>query len=58
MYLDTMSEILNKANKIIIDPAAQGGAGVIPYLPLNELTRRAPVAPAPAPRPGGAETPR
>ncbi|MSO70655.1 MAG: FtsH protease activity modulator HflK [Alphaproteobacteria bacterium] len=59
MYLDTMSEILNKANKIIIDPAtAQGGNGVVPYLPLNDLSRRVPAPAAPAVRPGGAEVPR
>lgn len=59
MYLDAMAEILNKTNKVIIDPAAQGTNGIVPYLPLNELSRRAsPAAPVAAPRPGGPETPR
>ena len=40
MYLDTMSGILNKANKIIIDPGAEGAGGVVPYLPLPEVNRR------------------
>jgi membrane protease subunit HflK len=39
MYLDTMSGILNKANKIIIDANAEGG-GVVPYLPLPEVNRQ------------------
>ncbi len=41
MYLETMTEVLNSAVKVIIDPAAQG-AGVVPYLPLNELRRPRP----------------
>ncbi len=48
MYLETMSEILNRATKVIIDPAAQGANGVVPYLPLTELQRK-PVTPQ-APR--------
>ena len=39
MYLETMTEVLNSAAKIIIDPNAQGAGGVVPYLPLNELSR-------------------
>ncbi len=38
MYLETMTEVLNSAAKIIVDPNAQG-AGIVPYLPLNELRR-------------------
>lgn len=38
MYLETMTEVLSSAAKIIVDPNAQG-AGIVPYLPLNELTR-------------------
>ena len=26
--------------KIIIDPSAQGGSGVVPYLPLPEIQKR------------------
>jgi membrane protease subunit HflK len=38
MYLETMERVLGGADKIIIDSGAQGG--VVPYLPLDELTRR------------------
>jgi membrane protease subunit HflK len=38
MYLETMERVLGGADKIIIDSGAQGG--VVPYLPLNELTQR------------------
>ncbi|MDE3059651.1 MAG: FtsH protease activity modulator HflK [Pseudomonadota bacterium] len=34
LYLETMEEILQGMNKIIVDPK---GAGVVPYLPLPEL---------------------
>ncbi len=44
MYLETMERILGAADKILIDKAP-GGQGVVPYLPLNELSRR-PGAPA------------
>ncbi|MGQ9368459.1 FtsH protease activity modulator HflK [Azospirillum sp. A39] len=37
LYLETMEEILQGANKVIIDSDAQGGQGVVPYLPLNQL---------------------
>jgi modulator of FtsH protease HflK len=52
IYLETMEEILKGTNKIVIDKAAQG-AGVLPYLPLPELGRR---AAAPPPRPGAPPT--
>ena len=39
MYLETMERILGGADKILIDKAP-GGQGVVPYLPLNELSRR------------------
>ena len=37
LYLETMEEVMKDAPKIIIDPAAKGGQGVVPYLPLNTL---------------------
>src|SRR5262249_17834331 len=39
MYLETMERILGGADKLVYDggPSAQG---VVPYLPLNELTPR------------------
>jgi membrane protease subunit HflK len=39
IYLETMERVLGNADKVILDPGA-GGQGVVPYLPLNELTRR------------------
>jgi len=36
IYLETMADILAGMNKIIVDDAV--GAGVVPYLPLNQLT--------------------
>jgi membrane protease subunit HflK len=38
MYLETMEKVLGRMTKIIIDSNDSGG-GVVPYLPLNELTR-------------------
>jgi modulator of FtsH protease HflK len=40
MYLETMERVLGGTDKIIIDSGGQSGGGVVPYLPLNELTRR------------------
>jgi len=39
MYLETMESVLGRMNKIVIDPSSTGAGGVLPYLPLNELTR-------------------
>ncbi len=40
MYLETMERLLGGTDKIILDAGTPGGgAGVVPYLPLNELTR-------------------
>ncbi len=39
LYLETMEQVLGRVDKIIIDDAAGGGQGVVPYLPLNELRR-------------------
>src|SRR5260370_4811244 len=62
LYIETMEEILKNSNKIIIDKAAEGQSGVLPYLPLPNLLGNAPpsaaptagpafgAAPAPAPR--------
>jgi membrane protease subunit HflK len=44
MYLETMERLLGGTEKFIINSNAANGAGVVPYLPLNELTR--------APQPG------
>ncbi len=44
LYLETMDEILPKSAKIIIDPSSKGGQGVIPYLPLPEITKPTPAS--------------
>jgi membrane protease subunit HflK len=38
MYLETMERVLGGADKIILD-SGPGGSGVVPYLPLNEISR-------------------
>jgi modulator of FtsH protease HflK len=40
MYLETMERILGGTDKIILD-SGSGGSNVVPFLPLNELTRPA-----------------
>ncbi|MGH6899813.1 MAG: FtsH protease activity modulator HflK [Geminicoccaceae bacterium] len=40
IYLETMEEVLRDMNKVVIDGAASS-SGVVPYLPLPELERRA-----------------
>lgn len=44
IFIDTMQEVLSNTDKIIID---KDGGGVVPYLPLSELQRKAPAATAP-----------
>ncbi len=39
LFLETMENVLRSSNKIIMEPG-QGGQGVVPYLPLNELMKR------------------
>jgi membrane protease subunit HflK len=41
MYLETMERVLGGTDKIILDSGQGTGSGVVPYLPLNELTRPA-----------------
>ena len=65
LYLETMEEILKNSNKIIIDKAAQGQSGVLPYLPLPSLPGMTPQsgappagsAPSSSAAPGGAAQP-
>ncbi len=40
LYLETMEDVLRDMNKVVIDKSASG-SGVVPYLPLPELERRA-----------------
>ena len=42
IYLETMEDVLKNAQKIIMD--GDGGNGVVPYLPLQDLNRTAPAA--------------
>jgi membrane protease subunit HflK len=39
LYLETMERVLGGTDKIILDSSGSGGSGVVPYLPLNELSR-------------------
>ena len=39
LYLETMERVLGAVDKVIIDQNVEGGQGVVPYLPLNELRR-------------------
>ena len=50
IYLETMERVLGSADKLVLD---SGGSGVVPYLPLNEFTRRTP--PAASQQQGGAK---
>jgi membrane protease subunit HflK len=47
MYLETLERVFGGADKVIIDGGLQG-SGVVPYLPLNELSRRPNTAQPPA----------
>ena len=53
LYIETMEEILKNSNKVIIDKAASGQSGVLPYLPLPSLARASTAVrpPAAAPHP-------
>lgn len=51
MYLETMERLFGGTDKIILDSGASG-SGVIPYLPLNELSRPQ-TPPQPQRRTGG-----
>ena len=41
LYIETLEKVLGDVDKIILDESANGngGQGVVPYLPLNELRR-------------------
>jgi len=50
LYLETMERILGSSEKLIFD-SGSAGQGVVPYLPLNELSpRRAPAASGASPQ--------
>src|SRR5262249_41765826 len=46
IYLETMERLFGGTDKIILDPGLSGN-GVLPFLPLNELTHRPAGTPAP-----------
>ena len=50
MYLETMERLFNGTDKIIMDSGSGGQNGVVPYLPLNELTRPPAARPATPPQ--------
>ena len=39
LYLETMEKVFGGINKVIIDQEGDGGNGVVPYLPLDQLNR-------------------
>ena len=49
LYLETLEEVFGGANKILIEPGATGAGGVLPYLPLPQLTSKPPVTSDTAP---------
>jgi membrane protease subunit HflK len=52
IYLETMERVLGDVGKIILDPSvagSEGGQGVVPFLPLDQLMRQ-PEAIRPAPQ--------
>jgi membrane protease subunit HflK len=52
IYLETMERVLGNSEKLVYDGNASG-QGIVPYLPLNDLTARRP-APATQPQQQGA----
>ncbi|MDE2330775.1 MAG: FtsH protease activity modulator HflK [Bradyrhizobium sp.] len=51
IYLETMEHVLGSSEKLIYD-GGPGAQGVVPYLPLSELTPRHSAAPAAQPQSG------
>ncbi|MBS0563375.1 MAG: FtsH protease activity modulator HflK [Proteobacteria bacterium] len=51
LYLETMEDVMGRLNKVIVDDRA-GAQGVVPYLPLDGLTKK----PAPASSGAGGTT--
>jgi membrane protease subunit HflK len=44
IYLETMERVLGGSEKLVYDGGATGQGGVVPYLPLSELTTKRPPA--------------
>jgi membrane protease subunit HflK len=49
IYLETMERILGGSDKLVYD-GGSSGQGIVPYLPLSELSARRPAAPASQPQ--------
>ncbi|MDA7947609.1 MAG: FtsH protease activity modulator HflK [Hyphomicrobiaceae bacterium] len=41
LFLETLEDVYSKTPKVIIEQGQQGGSGVVPYLPLPEVAKRA-----------------
>ena len=41
LYIETLEKVVSDVDKIIMDNG-EGGQGVVPYLPLNELRKSSP----------------
>lgn len=41
LFLETMEGVLRDSNKVIMENGGPGGTGVVPYLPLPEIQKRA-----------------
>lgn len=46
IYLETMERLFGGMDKVIIDPSAERGSGVVPFLPLGAFGARPQTAPA------------
>jgi membrane protease subunit HflK len=51
IYLETMERVLGNSEKLVYD-GGSSGQGVVPYLPLNDLTARKPASSGPTQQPG------
>jgi len=44
LYLETLEQVLAGSNKVLVEPGAAGTNGVLPYLPLPQLTPKTPAS--------------
>ena len=44
LYLETMEQVLEGMDKVLVEEGKGGGSGVVPYLPLNELRNKRPAS--------------
>jgi membrane protease subunit HflK len=51
IYLETMERVLGGADKLVYDSGGAGSQGIVPYLPLGELTSRRSAPPSAATSP-------